>query len=382
VEHRNADGPLAGVRVVDLTRLLPGPFCSWYLSSLGAEVVRIEAVRGGDPVRAMPPVLRGEGVLHACINRGKSSVALEYRDPRGREALLALIATADVVLESFRPGVLAKAGVGPEALMERFPGLVGASITGYGQSGPLRDAPGHDINYVGYAGLVAALRPPGPGEGPDPLPVQLADVAGGALTAALGVAAALVSAGKTGRGRWLDISMTEGSLALMAPMLSIAVAEGRDLKPGGEFLTGGYGPYRSYHCQDGRLICVGALEPKFWMALCAAAAEGLGEPPPAPTAEAVGAMFALRPRAWWLERLVGCCVSPALGASALAEHPLHVERGNFEEVLGVKMPRAPFRWGPAPDAPALGAHTRAVLAPLGVDVDALIAAGLAREARS
>jgi len=368
-------GPLDGVRIVDLSRLLPGPFCSWYLASLGAEVIRVESPDRPDYTRAVPPMVDGQSVFFAAVNRGKRSVALDMRHPEGLAALETLIAGADVVLEGFRPGTLAASGLDPEALLERHPGLVIASISGFGQTGALRDEPGHDLNYLGYAGFVAALRP---GEGTDPLPLQIADVAGGALTAALGIAAALFGRERSGRGRWLDISMTDGSLSLMTPMLAFALGEGRDLLPGGEMLTGAVPAYRTYVCADGGLLCVGALEPKFLQRLNAQLAER-GIEPPQPTASAMGALFAARPRDEWVAMLQDCCVSPALRATELSAHPLHTSRDSFEDVLGVRLPKAPFRWATAPDLPPLGADTRAVLAPLGVDVDALIAAGAAKE---
>jgi alpha-methylacyl-CoA racemase len=369
--HESDPGPLAGVRVVDLSRLLPGPFCSWYLASLGAEVIRVEAPSSPDYTRLLPPLVQGQSVFFAAVNRGKRSVALDWRVPAGLEALRALIATADVLLEGFKPGRLAASGLDPDALLAAHPGLVIASISGYGQSGPWREEPGHDLNYLGYAGFVAALRA-NEGGAPDPLPLQIADVAGGGLTAALGIAAALFGRERTGRGRWLDISMTDGSLALMMPMLSFALGEGRDLAPGGEMLTGAFAAYRTYACADGELLCVGALEPKFLAALNAQL-----DAPVAPTPEAMAALFATRPRDEWVDLLQSCCVSPALRATELAGHPLHRGRDNFEEVLGVALPRGPFRWSRSAQAPAMGADTAAVLAPLGIDVEALVAAGAA-----
>ena len=361
-------GPLSGVRVVDMTRLLPGPFCSWYLQSLGAEVIRIESP-AGDMIRSLPPLVEGQGVFHAALDRGKRSVALDTRKAGGQEALRALLETADVFLESFRPGVLASAGLGPEALRERFPRLILCSITGFGQTGPLAELPGHDLNYAGYAGIVAAC------EGPEtaPFPVQVADLAGGALTAALGVSAALVEQGKTGRGRWLDIAMTEGSLSLMAPHIAVALAEERDLRPGGELLTGGYGAYRTYNCRDNRWITVAPIEPKFWMRL----RELVEDAPSAPDAEALAALFATRDRDDWVSLLQDCCVGPALTAQELPEHPHFVARGCFEQVLGVAMPRAPFPWSASPVVPRLGQDTVELLSPLGVDVEALVSSGAA-----
>jgi crotonobetainyl-CoA:carnitine CoA-transferase CaiB-like acyl-CoA transferase len=358
---------LAGVRVVDLSRLLPGPFCSWILASLGAEVIRVEPPGGGDYSRALPPIAQGHGVFFAALNRGKQSVALDVRTPQGHAALLALLETADVLLEGFKPGALARSGLAPEVLLERFPDLVIASITGFGQQGALTLEPGHDLNYCGYAGIVAAS------ERLEPVAVQVADLAGGALTAAAGISAALVGVARGTGGRHLDVSMTHGALALMAPQLAMVQADDRDLVPDGELLTGGMGLYRSYRCADDRLLTVGPLEPKFWALLQAQ----LPDAPAAPDAAALAALFCKEPLQHWVDTLKRCCVGPALRARELPEHPVHA--GRFESVLGVPMARAPFPWSPAPVVPELGAHTVQVLGPL-VDVDALLASGCAHQA--
>ena len=353
-------GPLSGIRIVDLSRLLPGPFCSWYLASLGADVVRVDPPTGGDYLRSFPPVVQGTGVFYACIHRGKRSVCLDLRDPSSHEAFHALLATADVLLEGFRPGTLASGGLGPQALLARHERLLVASITGYGQTGPLAQEPGHDLNYQGLAGVVAAVG------GEEPYPVQVADVGGGSLTAALTICAALVGRDRgTLDRRWLDISMTEGVLGLMAPHLATACAEDRSLRPGGETLTGALPSYRAYRCADGRWICVGALEPKFLARLMTQAGGS-------PSAD----LFASKPLNEWLELLQDCCVSPALEVAEVVAHPQHAARDVFEQVLGIPMARAPFPWRSACHVAVPGEHTRELLEPLGVDVDALVALGV------
>ncbi|MCB9791909.1 MAG: CoA transferase [Alphaproteobacteria bacterium] len=350
-------GPLHGVRVVDLTRLLPGPFCTWYLSALGAEVIRVDPPGGGDYSRELPPVVEGHGVFFAAINRGKRSVVLDTRSDEGRALLHKLLETADVLVEGFKPGRLAAAGLDPAALRARHPKLVIASISGYGQTGPYAHEPGHDLNYLGLAGVVAAA---GPGA---PYPVQVADLAGGALTASTAICAALVEVARGGEGRWLDISMAEGALGLMAPHLATAAAEGRDLQPGGELLSGGYGAYRTYAARDGGLLTVAPLEPKFQARMAAA----LGLPVLDPDPAAMAALFATRDRDDWVRLLQGCCVDAALTASEIAAHPQHQARGAFERVLGVLMPKAPFPWAPEPHVARLGEHTQAILATLNED---------------
>jgi crotonobetainyl-CoA:carnitine CoA-transferase CaiB-like acyl-CoA transferase len=360
--------PLAGIRVVDLSRLLPGPYCTWILASLGAEVIRIESPSGNDYTRLLPPVVEGTGIFFASLHRGKSSVALDTQHPMGQEALRVLLGTADVLVEGFKPGTLARAGLAPETLREQFPELVIASITGFGQTGPMAQEPGHDINYLGYAGVVTALGAP-----EFPYAVQVADIAGGALMAAVGICAALTGRARTGEGRWLDISMTEGALALHMPHVATALAEKRDLAPGGEMLTGAYGGYRTYRCSDGQLLTFGPLEPKFWMAFL----QKIQQPDLAADPAELGALFATQPRDTWVRLLQGCCVGPALRTRELPHHPLFASRNSFETVLGVPMPKSPFRWGGPPLVPELGRDTEAILSALGLPVQDLIASGVA-----
>ncbi len=329
-------------------------------------MLRVEPPGGSDYTWSLPPLVGGQSVFFAAINRGKKSVALDLRGPDGRDLLLALLETADVLLEGFKPGTLARSGLDPAELAERFPELVICSLSGYGQTGPLALEPGHDLNYQGLAGIVAA-----DGRG-GAWPVQVADLAGGALTAALAICASLVGRERGGGGQLLDISMTEGALALMAPHLAMASAEGRDLRPGGELLTGGMGSYRSYRCSDGRWLTVAPLEPKFWLRLCAQ----LDEPPSAPTAELLAPLFASRTRDAWVEALQDCCVGPALTASELPAHPQHQARGAFEHVLGLPMARAPFPWDSSTEVPVLGQHSLEVLGPLCPDLQALVDAGV------
>ncbi len=363
-------GPLDGVRIVDISRLLPGPYCTWLLASLGAEVIRVESPAGGDPARGMPPIVSGQGIFHAALDRGKHSVALDLRHPLGVEAFRVLLDSADVLVESFRPGTLAKAGLAPEDLLASRPGLVACSITGFGQTGPLSDHPGHDLNYQGYAGIVAACG----GDPILPYPVQVADVAGGSLMAAVGILAALLERERTGKGRWLDVSMTEGVLALFAPHLAMALAEDRDHIPGGEMLSGGYGGYRTYRCADGGLVTVAPLEPKFWISLVATLGD---EAPDTPDPGALAAMFIQRDRDAWVDLLKDACVGPALQAREVPGLAHFAMRGAFETVLGIPMAKSPFPWSARTGVRLLGEDTRPVLSALGIDVNALLGAGAA-----
>lgn len=358
---------LAGVRVVDLTRLLPGPFCSMLLADLGADVVKIEAPSGGDYARWFPPTLgpgnapgtdphpnhpHGNGLagngpwgtgsmgaLFAAINRGKRSLGLDLKQERGREALTRLIATADVVLESFRPGVMERLGFGPEQLSVRHPGLVYCAISGYGQSGPYRDRAGHDLNYLALSG---ALEQNGPRSGAPVAPgFQPADVAGGALYAALGIVSALLHKQRTGSGAQLDIAMTEGALTLMSPLLARVGANATLPARGADQLTGGLPCYRVYETADGRFIALAALEPKFWNAFCDAVErpdwKARGHSADSPIHADVEALFRTATRDEWVQRLVAddICCEPVLNAEEVLESALMQARGAFFQLTGV-----------------------------------------------
>lgn len=351
---------LEGVRVVDLSRLLPGPACTWYLYGLGAEVIKVEDPDGGDYLRHVPPYgPDGMGAWFVALNAGKRSVALDLRRAEHRAGLRALLREADVLLEGFRPGVLARLGLDPDELTRTFPRLIVASLSGYGQSGPLAHEPGHDLDYCALAGLLSlAARHGGV---PDVPGVQVADLAGGALTAALGITAALVERGRTGRGQWLDLSMTEGALALALPALAATWA-GEPPKPGAEALSGGVPVYGMYRCADGGVLAIAALEPKFWRALQAA----VGEVPI--ERGALEALFLTRPRDAWVEILRGACAAPVLELSEVSEHPLHRARGAITGEGPARRLRPPFpgaRVGAS--APTLGQHTAAELRAAGYD---------------
>jgi alpha-methylacyl-CoA racemase len=342
---------LKGVHVVDLTRLLPGPACSWYLKGLGATVTKVEDPEGGDWLRHVGPFMPdGTGAWFSALNAGSRSLALNLRDPVDRQLLEFQLSKADVLLEGFKPGTLAKLGLDPKELLERYPRLVVASISGFGQVGPYRDLPAHDLNYLGFSG--ALTLGVDAGGVPRPLPLQVADLAGGALTGALAVAAALFDRERTGRGVWLDVSMTWGALALMAPQLA-EVFGANQLEEG--ILLGNATCYRVYRCLDDLLIAVAPLEPKFQMAF----AEMVGQALPEEHSEAE-ALFARFPREYWCKLLSGACVTPVLS-------PHEVLRDRHHHAVGaVRQCGEAFRVSPpfpgehawlAEPAPSLGEHT-------------------------
>ena len=256
-------GPLDDVRVLDLSRLLPGPFCTQLLADLGAEVIKVEDPQGGDYLRWTPPLLDdGTSVLFHALNRGKKSVTLDLKTSDGASQFRKLLGSADVVVESFRPGVMEKLGFSPASLSGEFPRLVVCSISGYGQHGPLRLRAGHDINYVARSGAFALMA------SPVVLPVQVADLAAGAWPAAMQICAALVGRSRTGAGAVIDVSMKDGVTGLLSMVLARTLV-GEDVGGGRDLLVGAVPCYGVYATSDG-FLSVGALEPKFWAAFCAA----------------------------------------------------------------------------------------------------------------
>ncbi len=267
--------PLDGIRVLDLSRLLPGPYAGLILADLGAEVIKIEDTKGGDYIRAMPPHSGDTGAWFSTINRNKKSVSLDLKSEAGKKAFLDLAKGADVVLESFRPGVMERLGVGYDTLKAKNAALVYCAITGYGYDSPYRDRAGHDINYLAIAGVLG-INGSNNEHGPQLSGAQIADVAGGSLYAVIAVLAALRVAESSGEGKFIDASMTDGAMGLLSMVLgadlvtkSLGGTGGDKAQPGGMQLNGRYACYNIYKVKDGYLG-LGALEPKFWMNFCKA----------------------------------------------------------------------------------------------------------------
>lgn len=256
---------LNGMRVLDLTRLLPGPFCTMLLADLGAEVIKVEDPYSGDYLRNYPPQLDGMSATFRLLNRNKKSVALDLKSPRGREIFVKLAAGADIMIEGFRPGAAARLGIDYESLSQVNPRLIYCSLSGFGQSGPYRDVAAHDINYVALAGM-ASIFPARDGA-PELPGIQLADVSGG-LFAAIGVLAAAASRQRTGRGAFLDVALFDSAAAWLLYLAGFFLATGKAPRPGSTPLTGLFPCYNLYKAKDGKFISVGALEPKFWSNLC------------------------------------------------------------------------------------------------------------------
>lgn len=383
--------PLAGVRVLDLSRLLPGPFASLVLADLGAQVDKIEDPEGGDYLRAMPPLRGDTSSMFLALNRNKRSACLDLKKASGREALLALVAQSDVLLEQFRPGVLDRLGLGHARLREKNPRLIVCALTGYGQDGPLAGRAGHDINYLARAGVLGMN---GPADGPPQVPgFQLADVGGG-LWCVAGILAALHRRNATGEGSVIDVSMLESSMAFVSLGLGQLFGGAMPARGDGP-LTGGLALYGTYATSDGRFVSLGALEPKFWNAFCAGA--GLEAdmtalfpgPHQAALKAKLRALFASRTRAEWeaFGAQHDCCLEPVLEPDELRDDEQLRARGAF---FAMDSP-----WGPIeqlrtpltePGAkhtppPRPGEHTDAILREAGLDeatIAAMRAEGAAR----
>ena len=259
--------PLSGIQVLDLSRLLPGAYASQILADYGADVIKIEEPGTGDYGRFMPPQLKGGMSLYfVAINRNKRSMTLNLKSQIGHEIFLRLVRQADVVLESFRPGVMDRLGLGYEQLKEVNSDLVYCAISGYGQDGPYRLRAGHDLNYAGYAGLLHDNRTPN-GEPAMP-PTPLGDLAGGSFMAVIGILTAVIGRGQTGEGRKVDVSMTEGVMSLLPLLASAYLNTGQAPRPGHSALDGGLPCYNIYEAKDGKHVTLAALEPKFWHTFC------------------------------------------------------------------------------------------------------------------
>jgi crotonobetainyl-CoA:carnitine CoA-transferase CaiB-like acyl-CoA transferase len=397
-----AELPLSDIRVLDLTRLLPGGFCSMLLADLGAEVVKVEDTGMGDYVRWAPPyygteeqdALGTRSSLYLSLNRGKRSIRLDLKSEEGRAALLRLVESYDVVLDGFRPGVLDRLGVGYEALREVNPAIVVCAITGYGQDGPYAQRAGHDMNYLGLVGLLgltgAAGGPPVQAGG------QIADLGGGALMAAVGVLAALHERRRSGLGQMVDVSMADGALSWLAMVAGRYFCDGEVPRRGEQVLAGGVICYLPYEAADGWVSC-GALEPKFWAKLCAGAGrpdllERQFEAPGGEGWREMAAVFRVRSRAEWkaFNDEHDCCVEPILDLDEALDSELVRSRGMVVEIeqpelgtvhgLGVPVKFGRTPGDPTRPAPALGEHTEAILAEAGYSagqIEAMLAAGAA-----
>ena len=355
-------GPLTGIRVVEMAGIGPGPFTAMMLSDLGAEVIRVDR-------------LSHKGIGHRAnvLNRGRKSIALDLKNPRGVETTLRLIEQADVVLEGFRPGVMERLGLGPEKCLSVNPRLIFGRMTGWGQTGPLSQAAGHDINYISIAGALGAMgyadRPPAP-------PLNLVgDFGGGAMYLLTGILAALVERATSEQGQIIDAAMSDGTASLLSPFFGLMAMNMWTTDRFSNRLDGGAFYYGSYECSDGRYISIGSLEPQFYALLLEKAEisdpefqEQLDEAAWPAKREKLTQLFKTKTRQQWCDIMEGTdvCFAPVLDLKEAPNHPHNIDRKTFVELDGVVQPAPAPRFsrtqgeiqGPAAMA---GEHTREVL---------------------
>lgn len=390
--------PLEGIRILDLSRLLPGPYCTMLLADLGAEVIKIETPGLGDYMRLVPPFLEDPatgtsvGAAYLMVNRNKKSVALNFRNKRGKELFLRLVRQVDVVFETFRPGAVDRWGIGYDALRAINPGIVYCSLSGYGRDGPYKDRAGHDLNYIGLTGLLAANGPAG---GP-PLPpaVQIADLGGGML-AAVAILAALLGRNKTGEGRYLDVSLFDAALSWTGTMIGGAFAAHKPVERGKMQLNGGMACYNVYETADGQYLTLGAIEPHFWSAFCKAVGRDdlSGRALELDAVPEVAAIFKTRTLAEWMAlfQTTDACVEPVQEFAAVLDNPQVRHRGLITSMDVPGFGPIPavgsvfvFAQDRASHPPVLGEHTADVLGNLGLSRDEIAAleqAGVIRTAQ-
>jgi alpha-methylacyl-CoA racemase len=380
---RASGAPLAGVRILDLTRLLPGPMGTLHLADLGADVIKIEDLGAGDYAH---PAVR------ALVNRNKRAIRIDLKQPDGVAALLQLCRRSDVLLEGFRPGVMERLGVGYDAVAAVNPRIVYCSLSGFGQTGPLRHMPGHDLNYSALAGVAEQIGIEGT---PALSNLPVADLLGGSMTAVTGILAALFDAARSGRGRHVDIAIADGVLAHAVLPLSTLNQQGHMPPAGQSALTGGLACYGVYRTADGRFLGVGALERKFWDALC----RRIERPDLAPMhrsgdaatehrlRQELASLFASRPLAHWSALFADgeACVTPVLRLDEALEQPHFHARGmvvpataDAPRQLGCPVKMSGFVPPTPVPAPCAGQHTDEVLEEAGftaAEVSRLRAAG-------
>jgi alpha-methylacyl-CoA racemase len=395
-------GPLSGLRIVEFAGIGPTPMAAMLFADLGADVLRLDRTIPADLGIARPDALD-------LTRRGRPSVAIDLKDARAVDLVHDLLAGADALIEGFRPGTMERMGFGPEVVLDRNPRLVYGRMTGWGQSGPLAKAAGHDLNYLALTGALAAIgRNPsirasaparrswtrstarasiGRAEGKPVPPLNLvADMGGGALYLAFGVACALIEAGRTGRGQVVDAAMTDGAASLMTTFYGLFAAGLHSLERGTNLLDSGSALYDTYECRDGGLVSIAPIEPRFGSELFRLIGLPAGTPDDARLRERLAELFLTRTRAEWCALLEGtdACFAPVLTMAEAADHPHNAARGTFVTVEGVTQPAPAPRFSRTPAAPPSppqrrGEGTRRALAAWGIAADrieTLVAAGV------
>lgn len=372
---------LSGIRVLDLSRLLPGPYCSMMLGDLGAEIIKVEEPGRGDYIRYYLPKLKAESAFFLALNRNKRSMTLNLKSERGKKIFIDLVKNVDVVLESFRPGVMEKLGIGYKKLQKSNPKIIVCSISGYGQDGPYAEKAGHDINYLSIAGITGLTKTK---DGKPVIPgIQIADIGGG-MMAAYCILAAIIDREKTGKGQYIDISMTDAAMTWSTMYLGKYFADGKIPKPSSELLTGQFACYNIYKTKDGGYMSLGALEPQFWSAFCKAI--GMEDMIPRQMDEGekaekliseVKKVFLEHTKDEWIELLkdVDCCCEPVNSFDEMLSDPQIIHRKMICEIEHpkegtIRQVNFPGKFSATParvrlSPPALGQHTEEILKKLG-----------------
>lgn len=378
-QRRPTQGPLVGIKILDLTRLLPGPLGTMLMADMGAEVIKIEDSKSPDYVRAFPPYLNGESVNYLSFNRSKLSLSLDYSTPEGQAIFFELIKTADVVIEQFRPGFLDKIGIGYKAAKAVNPKIIYVSITGYGQSGPYTMLAGHDLNYTAYAGILGVT-----GEihqAPTVAGVQLADIAGGSYMGVIATLSALHARNQTGKGQHVDVAMTDAVMPLLSAVYAQYAGGEKNINRGELPLSGGLPNYGVYVCEDLKYIALGTLEPKFWAKFCnlIEKTDWLAFILPKNNDELtifkakIGALFISKPQSYWTDfglqhdilispvyELADLENDPHLQARQMIIEQTHSVAGTFKSIgVPIKFSETPAN--PSWPAPTMGEDTEAIL---------------------
>ncbi len=368
--------PLAGIRILDLSRLLPGPYLTQLLVDLGAEVIKVETPMIGDYSRMIPPEMGLTGLFEA-VNRGKKSAAINYRNKRGRELFLKLAATADVILEGFRPGRMDQLGLGYESVRGIKPDIIYCSLSGFGQFGPYRDRAGHDPTYLALGGALALNARPG--EKPVPYGLPVADLSG-AMLAAIAILGALLGREKNGQGTYLDMAILDGVLSWMTPLALSTLLSGNPISAGSHPLLGGLATFNSiYETADGKYITLGALEPTFWSDFCKVLGriDWLPRQFDPTLSEDLELVIRTRTLSDWLSAFseTDSCVEPVNTVEESLAHPQIKSRGYIHEENGRPVDiQSPFTFArrELSSPPHLGEHTREILTELGVSEHEII----------
>jgi alpha-methylacyl-CoA racemase len=386
MKRDSVTGPLKGVRILDLTRLYPGPMGTMMLADMGADVIKIEDINAPDYMRFYPPYIQGESAGFLAVNRSKRSLVLNLKTKKGTDIFFNLLQTADIVIEQFRPGVLDKIGIGYDAARKKKIDIIYVSLTGYGQSGPYAEDAGHDINFIGYSGILASTGSvktgpviPGP---------QLGDVAGGAYMAIIACLSALWAKEKTGQGQRVDVSMMDGVLPLMTLQMAHYQATKISFVPGEPPLSGGLACYGTYKCADGRYVALGILEDKFWKSFCEMAGRtdwisrffAMGEDAEKLRAE-ITTLFRGKTRDEWIAATaeLDICLTPVLEISEIEADPhvqarqmiceqIHPVCGNIKGI-GVPLKFSATQAIPSGPSPVLGEDTESILQEIGYQPD-------------